>query len=168
MSKPQPIQVGFISGVFGIKGWLKIASYTEPKDNILTYKPWLLKKDGEEKTINAVGGQLQGKGLIVRIEGVNDRDQAQQFMGWDVYINHDQLPALEQGEFYWADLVGLKVINTDGVDFGVVASLLETGANDILIVAGERERAIPFLQEQTIKSIDLAAGKIIVDWDADF
>lgn len=168
MSKPQLIQVGFISGVFGVKGWLKITSFTSPKDNILHYKPWFLTKGGEEKSVNVISGQLQAKGLVARIDGINDREQAQQLIGWDVCINYDQLPTLKKGEFYWADLVGLKVENTDGIDLGAVASLLETGANDILLVAGDRERAIPFLQGQTIKSIDLAAGKMIVEWDADF
>ena len=89
-------------------------------------------------------------------------------MGWDVYISHEQLPTLAQNEYYWADLIGLDVENLEGFQLGKVDSLIETGANDVLVVKGERELAVPFLQGQTVKSIDLAAGKMIVDWDADF
>jgi 16S rRNA processing protein RimM len=89
-------------------------------------------------------------------------------MGWDIFVSHEQLPKAASGEYYWSDLVGLHVENTEGVDFGGITGLLETGANDVIIVQGERERCIPFLQGQTVLSIDLNADKMIVDWDADF
>ena len=168
MSKQDLIHVGKISGVFGVKGWVKLFSYTEPKDNILSYKNWVLKKNGQDKTVKAIGGQVQGKGIVAQIDGINDRDQALNLMGWDVYISHEQLPTLAQNEYYWADLIGLDVENLEGFQLGKVDSLIETGANDVLVVKGERELAVPFLQGQTVKSIDLAAGKMIVDWDADF
>ncbi len=168
MSKQDPIYVGKISGVFGVKGWLKITSYTEPRENIVLYKHWLLKKDSEQKSVNVIAGHGQGKGVIAQLEGVNDRDHALLLMGWGIYIEYQQLPALKQGEYYWTDLVGLDVETVEGVVLGKVESLFETGANDILLVKGKRERAVPFLQDQIVKSIDLASGKIIVDWDADF
>lgn len=168
MSKQDPIYVGKISGVFGVKGWLKITSYTEPKDNIIRYKRWLLKKDSEQKSVNVIAGHAQGKGVIAQLEGIIDRDQALLLMGWSIYIEYQQLPAPKQGEYYWADLVGLDVETVDGIGLGKVESLFETGANDILLVKGKRERAVPFLQGSIVKSIDLASGKIIVDWDADF
>ena len=89
-------------------------------------------------------------------------------MGWDIFISPEQLPKTAKDEYYWSDLIGLTVETIDGVQFGMVDSLLETGANDVLIVQGERERVIPFLQGQTIISVDLDAGKIIVDWDPEF
>ena len=168
MSKPGLVHVGKISGVFGIKGWLKIFSYTEPRDNILSYKNWLLNKSGQEKSVKIIGGQAQGKSLVAQIDGIADRDQALTLMGWDVYISHEQLPAPEEGEYYWIDLIGMDVENLEGVQLGKIDSLFETGANDIIVVKGDRERAVPFLQGQTVKSIDLIAGKMIVDWDADF
>lgn len=164
----QHINVGKISGVFGIKGWVKVFSFTDPRGNILTYSPWLLKKDDETKTVNIVDGQLQGKTIVAQLDGVNDRDQAANLMGWDVFITQDQLPKAAKGEYYWSDLIGLAIETIDGVQLGVVDSLLETGANDVIIVQGERERVIPFLQGQTIISVDLDAGRIIVDWDPDF
>ncbi|MGZ8237785.1 MAG: ribosome maturation factor RimM [Methylobacter sp.] len=168
MSKQQHVSVGKISGVFGVKGWVKVFSFTDPRENILTYSPWLLKKDDETKTINVVDGQLQGKTIVAQLAGVNDRDQAASLMGWDIFISQDQLPKAAKGEYYWSELIGLNVVTIDGVQLGVVDSLLETGANDVIIVQGERERVIPFLQGQTIINVDLNVGKIIVDWDPEF
>jgi 16S rRNA processing protein RimM len=164
----QHISVGKISGVFGIKGWVKVFSFTDPRENILTYSPWLLKKGDQTKTVNVVGGQLQGKTIVAQLADVDDRDQAASLMGWDIFITQDQLPKAAKGEYYWSDLIGLQVETIDGVQLGVVDSLLETGANDVIIVQGERERVIPFLQGRTIIKVDLEAGKIIVDWDPDF
>jgi len=168
LSEQQVINVGKISGVFGIKGWVKVFSFTDPRENILTYSPWLLKKGDETKTVEVIDGQLQGKTIVAQLAGVNDRDQAAGLMGWDVFITQGQLPAAAKDEYYWSDLVGLKVETIDGVQLGVVDSLLETGANDVIVVQGERERAIPFLQGQTIIDIDLNEGRIVVDWDPEF
>ncbi len=168
MSKQQHISVGKISGVFGIKGWVKVFSFTDPRENILTYSPWLLKKDDETKTVSVVDGQLQGKTIVAQLAGVNDRNQAETLMGWDIFITQEQLPNAAKDEYYWSDLIGLPVETVDGAQLGRVDSLLETGANDVIIVQGERERVIPFLQGQTIISVDLVAGKIIVDWDPEF
>jgi len=168
LSEQQHISVGKISGVFGIKGWVKVFSFTDPRENILTYSPWLLKKGDETKTVNVVDGQLQGKTIVAQLTGVDDRDQAASLMGWDIFITQDQLPKAAKGEYYWSDLIGLNVETIDGVQLGVVDSLLETGANDVVIVQGERERVIPFLQGQTIINVDLNAGKIVVDWDPEF
>ncbi len=168
MSKQDLIHVGKVSGVFGIKGWLKITSYTEPRVNIAHYGRWILKKNNEQKPINVLAGQAHSKGVIVQLEHIADRDQALALMGWDIFISRDQLPPAKQGEYYWADLVGLQVENTAGTPLGKVESLFETGANDVLVLSGDRERAVPFIQGQIVKSIDLQSGVMIVDWDADF
>jgi 16S rRNA processing protein RimM len=164
----QHISVGKISGVFGIKGWVKVFSFTDPRENILTYSPWLLKKGDQIKTVNVVEGQLQGKTIVAQLADIDDRNQAESLMGWDIFITQDQLPKSAKGEYYWSDLIGLQVETIDGIQLGVVDSLLETGANDVIVVQGERERVVPFLQGQTIIKVDLDAGKIIVDWDPDF
>ncbi len=168
MSNQQQINVGKISGVFGIKGWVKVFSFTESRENILSYSPWLLKKDSETRLVTVIDGKLQGKAVVAQLDGVNDRDQAASFMGWDIYITPEQLPKVAKDEYYWSDLIGLAVETDLGVQLGVVESLLETGANDVVIVKGERERVIPFLQGQTIMAIDLEAGRMVVDWDPDF
>lgn len=168
MSKQQHINVGKISGVFGIKGWVKVFSFTDARENILNYSPWLLKKDSEIRVVNVIDGNLQGKAVVAQLDGVSDRDQAASLMGWDIFIKPDQLPKVAKNEYYWSDLVGLAVETNLGIQLGIVDGLLETGANDVVIVKGERERAIPFLQGKTIINIDLDAGKMIVDWDPDF
>jgi len=168
LSEQQHISVGKISGVFGIKGWVKVFSFTDPRENILTYSPWLLQKGDQTKAVNVVDGQLQGKTIVAQLADINDRDQAASLMGWDIFITQDQLPKAAKGEYYWSDLIGLQVETIDGVQLGAVDSLLETGANDVIIIQGERERVIPFLQGQTIIKVDLDAGKIVVDWDPDF
>lgn len=168
MSKQQLITIGKITAVFGIKGWLKVFSYTEPKENILRYKQLQLVKQGESKMAEIIGGQLHGKNALLQFLGVNDRDQAQLLVGSELAICRDELPPAEENEYYWADLIGLSVENMDGVPFGKVVDLLATGANDVLLVEGDKERAVPFLQGQTVRAIDLASGKMVVDWDPDF
>lgn len=168
MSKQQHINIGKISGVFGVKGWVKVFSFTDPRENILYYSPWMLKKDGETRVVAVIDGKLQGKAVVAQLDGIDDRNQAAGLMGWDIFIKPEQLPKAAEGEYYWSDLIGLHVETTLGVQLGVVDSLLETGANDVLIVNGEREQVIPFLQKQTILNIDMDAGKIIVDWDPEF
>ena len=168
MSKQQHLNIGKISGVFGVKGWIKVFSFTDPRGNILNYSPWMLKKDSETRVIAVTDGKLQGKGVVAQLDGIDDRNQAAGLMGWDIFIMPEQLPKTAEGEYYWSDLIGLNVETTLGAQLGVVDSLLETGANDVLIVKGERERVIPFLQKQTIMNIDTDAGKIIVDWDPGF
>jgi 16S rRNA processing protein RimM len=164
----QNITIGKISGVFGIKGWVKVFSYTDPMENILTYSPWLLKKGSQTKTIDVIDGHLQGKTITAQLSGIDDRDQAAFLMGWDIFISPEQLPAAAEGEYYWSDLIGLNVETIAGIQLGVVDGLLETGANDVIIVHGERERVIPFILGQTVINIDLDVGKMIVEWDSEF
>jgi 16S rRNA processing protein RimM len=162
------ISVGKISGVFGVKGWLKIFSFTNPRENILGYSSWSLKKGDETRVVEIIDGHLQSKAVIAQIKGVSDRDQAASLMNWDIFITPEQLPEAAEGEYYWSDLIGLKVETTLGVQLGTIESLLETGANDVLVVQGDRERVIPFLQKTVITEIDLATGIMVVDWDPDF
>ena len=170
MSESKLIHVGEISGVFGVKGWVKVFSLTEPRENILHYSPWTLKKGNEVKEVALVDGRKQGKSVVAFIEGISDRDVAATYAGWKILIDKSQLPKSSGDEYYWADLVGLSVETELGVNLGKVDHLLETGANDVLVVLDEEkeERLIPFLQGQVVKDIDLDASTMIVDWDPDF
>ncbi len=168
MAKEDLVVLGKINGLFGLKGWLKVFSYTEPRENILSYEQLTLLKGVDVKPVKLTGGQLQGKNVVIHVEGVDDRDQAQLLVGYEIAIKRSQFPELAQNEYYWTDLIGLDVENLEAVHLGKVESLFETGSNDVMLVKGDRERALPFIQGQTIKSIDLKAGKILVDWDADF
>lgn len=163
------LNAGQISGVFGVKGWVKVFSFTQPRENILQYSPWLLQKNNQISEIKVIAGQRHGNAVVAELEGVSDRDSAAALMGSEILIRRQQLPKPKAGEYYWADLVGLTVLTESGVDLGKVDHLLETGANDVLVVVdGETERLIPFLQQQTVLNIDLDGGKMIVDWDPDF
>lgn len=168
MQDKKYLNVGKITGAFGIKGWIKVFSFTDPKENILDYAPWILKKDAKTRQVEVIEGNVQGKFVVALVTGVNDRDMASELAGWEVLIDQDQLPEPEPDEYYWSDLIGLQVETVQGEILGVVDSLIETGANDVIIVAGERQRAIPFIQGQSIVNIDLDAKKIIVDWDPEF
>lgn len=169
MNEHKLLHVGKISGVFGIKGWVKIFSFTGYREDILQYSPWILKKNAATKTVEIVTGQLQNQAVVAQLKGVNDRNTAEALMGWEIFIDYAQLPKPKQGEYYWSDLIGLEVENTDGMILGVIDSLLETGANDVIIVQGkERQHAIPFLKQRTVLEIDLITRKMRVDWDADF
>jgi 16S rRNA processing protein RimM len=160
--------LGRIAGVYGVRGWVKVFSETKPKDNILDYNPWLINLDGSWKSIEVIEGKPHGKGLVAHLAGYDDRDLARKLVGAEIAIERDRLPAAAEGEYYWADLVGLKVITLDGTELGVVDHLLETGANDVLVVQGERERLIPFVQGQYVREVDLETGLIKVDWDPEF
>jgi 16S rRNA processing protein RimM len=163
------LKAGEISGVFGVKGWLKVFSYTDPRENILKYSPWVLLKNNIKTEIPIIGGQRHGNVVIAELQGVTDRDIATGLQGASIFIRRNQLPSTQEGEYYWSDLEGLEVETDTGISLGKVQHLIETGANDVLVVFdGKAERLIPFLQKQTILNIDLKSGKILVDWDPDF
>ena len=167
------LEIGRITGPYGIKGWLKIHSYTEPMENFLSYGQWHLKRRGTYEPIEIDDGKVHGKGLIAHLKGVDDRTLAESYKGLTVAIPEDALPQLDDGEFYWRDLQGLKVLCQDGneqVLLGEVDYLIETGANDVLVVKGcegsvdQAERLIPYLPGDTVARVDLEAGQIEVDW----
>ena len=162
------VKVGRISGLHGIRGWIRIFSHTEPRENILQYRPWYLQAPDGPEAVEVVTGRRHGKGVIAKLAGWDDRDCAARMVGLDIAVYRSQLPAIESGEFYWTDLVGLSVRTTNGVDLGTVDHLIETGANDVLVVKGERERLIPFVKESVIRAVDLSQGSIEVDWDPGF
>ncbi len=163
------IPVGKISGAFGVKGWVKVYSFTEPRANILEYSPLFMSRQGEWIEIKVSGGHLQGKGLVMGIANVTDRDQVQPLIGAELAIKKDQLEPTEEDEFYWADLIGLNVENLEGELLGQVDHLLETGANDVLVVKAKgKERLIPFVMDEVVKLVDLDNRLIRVDWDKDF
>ncbi len=168
MAQEEFVVMGRVAGLYGIKGWVKVFSETEPRDNILEYSPWYLKVSGKWQEMEPAEGRIHGNGVVARMEGYTDRDQAARLVGVEIAIHRDQLPEIEEGEYYWSDLIGLKVVNTAGVELGQVDHLLETGANDVLIVKGERERLIPYTPGQAVVKVDLEAGLLTVEWDADF
>lgn len=154
------ITLGKVAGHFGVQGWVKVFSYTQPMENITVYRDWI------------VGGQLyqgvkskkHGKTVIAYFKGIDNRSKAEALMGLEIAIEPTQLKALPNDEYYWRDLVGMQVIDQRGTVLGVVDSLFETGANDVLVVKGDAEVLIPFVEPETVQSVSLTDGIIRVDW----
>lgn len=162
------LTLGEVSGVYGVHGWVRVYSYTDPIENILDYSRWHVHQRGNWQVYRVLSGRRQGKGLVAALEGIGDRDEAQTFIGAEIAVPRAELPTLPEGEYYWADLEGLQVETVAGEPLGAVDHLFATGANDVLVVSGERERLIPFVMEQVVQSVDLEAGVIRVDWDPEF
>ena len=164
------VKLGYISGIYGIKGWIKVYSHTQPRDNIVKFPSWLLIGGGAERPerFDIEDGGWRGKAIVAKLAGIDSRDDAATVVGSGIFVERAELPELSEKEFYWADLVGLVVFTEDGVSLGRVEDLIETGANDVLVVIGERERLIPFVQSQIVKSVRVEQGVIVVDWDPDF
>lgn len=171
------VTVGRIGSAYGIKGWFKVRSDTEPAENMFAYSPWWLKTRHGVKAFECDQFKPHGKSLIAHLVGVDDRDVAEALAPADIAIERDQLPELAAGDFYWHQLIGLRVVTQfqgETRDLGRVKELMETGANDVLVVASdahsvdERNRLVPYIPEQFVLDVDTQAGVIKVDWDPDF
>lgn len=167
------VVLGKIVSVHGVKGEVKVYSFTDPIDNVLHYRRWTLRRDGEIKQVELARGRLQGRVLVAKLKDLDDREVARTYADFEICVPRSELPDLDDGEFYWYQLQGLKVIDQAGQLLGVVDHLFETGANDVMVVkacAGsldDRERLLPYT-DQCVLAIDLATGEMQVDWDADF
>jgi 16S rRNA processing protein RimM len=164
------ILLGRVLGAFGLRGELKLESWTEPRAAIFRYQPWILRDaQGRERELHGVRGRESGKFLMGHFPDVNDRDAAEAMRGTEIHVPRSLLPPPSPGEYYWVDLEGLRVVTLEGASLGTVSHLFSTGANDVLVARDdERERMIPFVQPQYITSVDFEAGVVTVDWDPDF
>jgi 16S rRNA processing protein RimM len=160
--------MGRVVGVHGIAGLVKIESYASPREAIFRYRPWIMRLDGVERVVEEPQGRVQGKGMVAELPGCIDPESARALVGATIEVSRSALPPPAKGEYYWADLVGLRVVNIEGVELGTITRLFATGANDVMVVKGERERLLPFVQGPYVKKVDLAAGEILVDWDPEF
>lgn len=169
MTTDKRVLVGRIVGVHGVRGWVRVQSYTEPRTRIFAYQPWQVSGADGEHEIVGVQGRVQGRGLIGKLPGYEDRDAAAALVGATIRVTRKTLPPLSPGEYYWTDLEGLAVVTTQGVALGRVSHLVATGANDVLVVRdGARERWIPFVLSQFVREVDLHGGRLVVDWDPEF
>ena len=163
------ILVGRMTGVFGVRGEVKLESWTEPRAQIFRYQPWILRApDGTERELDGVRGRDTGKLVVATLPGCDDRDAAEALRGTEIWVPREVLPPPAPGEYYWVDLEGLRVVTIEGVVLGEVSHLLSTGANDVVVVRGERERMIPFVQPDYVTSVDFDSRTITVDWDPEF
>lgn len=166
------VVVGRIDGAYGVRGWLRVTSYTDPAENLVGYRPWHLRMerdgDGGWREVAVEEIRPHGEGFRCSISGVRDRDAAARWRGALVGVPETALPPPAEDEYYWRDLIGLSVTTVGGAALGRVETLLATGANDALVVRdGERERLIPFIA-QVAREVDLDRGVIVADWDPEF
>ncbi|CAD7844808.1 MAG: 16S rRNA processing protein RimM [Olavius algarvensis Gamma 3 endosymbiont] len=161
------ICVGHVLGAQGIKGWVRVFSETSPRENIVSYSPWLIERSGELRKVK-VKGRLQGKHVVAKLQGIDDRSQAEALSGCQLFIERRLLPGLEAGEYYWSDLIGLTVETQRAEPLGVVTAMLETGADDVMVLQGERERLIPFVMDEIVREVDLANRRLVVDWSPEY
>jgi 16S rRNA processing protein RimM len=165
--------IGKIFSVHGVRGEVKVYSFTDPIDNLLDYPSWTLRRNGEVRQVELASGRLQNKVLVAKLKGLDDREEARLLAGFEICVLRSLLPDLTDGEYYWYQLEGLKVIDQLGQLLGTVHHLLETGANDVMVVKAcpgsldDRERLLPYT-EQCVLAVDLVAGEMQVEWDADF
>lgn len=160
------VVLGRITGVYGVRGWVRVFSETEPRESVLGYSPWLL--GPSLKPYAVTEGRRHGKVVLARLEGCEDREQAATLVNQEIAVDRAQLPPGPPEEPYWTDLEGLQVWNREGIFLGVVDHLFSTGVNDVLVVSGDRERLLPFAWGDVIHCVDLDRDRIEVDWDPDF
>lgn len=169
------IILGNLGAVYGIKGWLRINSFTEQVEDIFAYTPWFIGRGGNWQPVEVSQWRRHNKGLVAKLSHIDDRDEAAAFTGMDIAVNTDVLPVLNEDEFYWRDLQGLRVINLQGYDMGLVDHVFSTPANDVLVVIantndafGKHERLIPFVHPEVVHDVRREERQLIVDWPADF
>ncbi len=161
------VVMGRVAAPFGVQGWVKIQPFTGEVGGLAEFSTWWL-GDGENwREVTVKQCAVHGATLIAGLEGVVGRDAAAALKGKQVAVPRDALPKPAKNEYYWSDLIGLEVVNLQGEKLGKVSGLLETGAHDVLVVQGDQERLIPFI-EQYVVDVDLAGGQVRVDWGLDY
>ncbi len=164
----KPVLLGLVTGLYGVKGWIKVHSYTEPRANIVTFGRWTLCRGDGRLAVTVENGRPQGRTIVAKIKGIDDRDQARALIGSEIAVEREDLPPCEPGEYYWADLEGLDVLTEAGDELGKIDYLFSTGAHDVLVVEGARQRLIPFVKQTIVRKVDLDRGLVMVDWDPDY
>ena len=168
------IRLGSINGSHGIRGWVRVFSHTDPMEAILDYSPWVLRKGREVKEVTVSEGRLSGKRLIARLADVESRDIADALIGYEIHVAREALLELERGNYYWFQLEGLAVRNREGTVFGRIDHMLETGANDVMVVKptessiDNQDRLIPYVMEEVVAEVNQEAGEVVVDWQVDY
>ena len=162
------VTLGRVNGLLGVKGWLKIFSYTDPRDSIVDFSTWVLRTGNDEQTVELEDGRKHGRTVVVKLKAIDDRDQAEALVGADIAVERDALAPCDPGEYYWTDLEGSTVVTAQGESLGRLDHLFETGGHDVMVVIGDRRRLIPFVQEKVVREVRLEQHIIVVDWDPTF
>lgn len=166
-----PLVVGRIHGIYGVKGWVKVFSHTDPRENILSYTPWLVNVQGQWRAWTVQDQKVLGggKSLVAHLEGIDDRDQARTLMGAEIAVYPHQLPDLEKG-YYWCDLLDSVVVDQTGTELGQLAEMIETGAHDVMRVVDAKKQTvalIPFVEGRFVTEVNPESGRIEVNWTQD-
>lgn len=162
------VTLGRVNGLLGVKGWLKIYSYTDPRDSIVDFSTWVLRTGNDEQTVELEDGRKHGRTVVVKLKAIDDRDQAGALVGAEIAVERDALAPCDPGEYYWTDLEGSTVVTAQGESLGRLDHLFETGGHDVMVVIGDRRRLIPFVQEKVVREVRLEQHIIVVDWDPTF
>lgn len=166
------VLVGTIGKPYGIKGWVKINSYTEPDGNIIDYRPWYLEAPNKSSSppilIEIIDCRFHGQQILALLANCTTPESACLYTNYKIYVDRQKFFPLTEREYYWADLEGLKVYTCENIYLGIISAIFATGANDVLVITDKKRYLIPFLLDHTIKSIDLENKTMIVDWDAEF
>ncbi|MDK9704051.1 MAG: ribosome maturation factor RimM [Sulfuritalea sp.] len=167
------IVLGRIVAPFGVQGWLRVHPFGDDPGAWRKMTQWWLSADvhapAESWKVHGLEAvKLHGDGVVAKLAGIDDRDASEALGSCFFGAPREALPAPEQDEYYWADLIGLAVVNMQNQPLGRVKSLIETGANEVLVVVdGDRERLLPFV-EHVVKAVDVPGGIIHADWESDW
>ncbi len=164
----QKVVVGRVGKSYGVFGWVKLQSYTEPAEKILSYNHWFVKNKNQFEPLTLEASKMLGNKLVVKFREIDSPENAKHYANLEIFIPREELPALKEDEFYWDDLIGCRVVNRKGEYLGEVKKLLSTGANDVFVVEnGEKRTLIPYLNH-IVDKIDMKTKTITVDWDPDY
>lgn len=159
--------MGRVAAPYGVKGWMKIQTFSEAIDTLADYSEWYIKRGHDWQIYSVIEARIHTKILVAELAGITDRNHALALKGCEIAVTRDSLPAAQEGEYFWSDLVGLQVENLRGDLFGTIEQILEAGAHDVLVVQGTRKHLIPFVG-QIVRHVDLTARKVQVDWELDY
>jgi 16S rRNA processing protein RimM len=158
------IELGAVGAPFGVRGWVKLRSYTDPPERLLEHRDLRLGLNGAWQSYHIEQSGRSGGQITVKLAGVDDRDQAQALRGASICVLRTELPERNDRDFYRADLVGCEVVNGDGIRLGVVQYFVETPAHALMVVRGEKEFWVPAVPAH-LRRVDLQARLIVVNWD---
>lgn len=166
------IELGHVAGFFGVKGWVKLYSHTRPRGGIAVYRTFHIgadEKEAKNRTVQFTAIKEQGKNIVGHISGVDTREKAESYLRQTLFVKQSDLPALDN-EYYWHQLIGLRVVNADGKVLGNIVEMMETGANDVMVIHSEHsedEVLIPYVMSHFVLNVDLDKGEMQVDWELD-
>jgi 16S rRNA processing protein RimM len=161
------VVLGRIGSAFGVQGWVKVASYTEPAANILNYAAWQIGRAERWQAVEVQDGRETGKGILAKLAGIETPEAARLLVGMDIGVPRSALPPAAPGEYYWSDLEGLEAVTKEGAVLGRIDHFRSTPGGDVVVVRGAREHWIPFVKERILK-VDLDAGRVVLDWVQDW